>query len=89
MKSETYKLNRKDLLVLVRYKHSKGDQKIPSTVAELRVRWNQTKNRASPCCSPNNSDNEEEEDVDGEEGGEMGTTGLVFEHDESEDESDD
>ena len=37
MKSETYKLNRKDLLVLVRYKHSKGDQKIPSTVAELRV----------------------------------------------------
>jgi hypothetical protein len=24
MKSKTYKLNRKDLLVLVRYKHSKG-----------------------------------------------------------------
>ena len=89
MKSETYKLNRKDLLVLVRYKHSKGDQKIPSTVAELRVCWNQMKNRASPRCSPNNSDNEEEEDVDGKEGGEMDTTGLVFEHDESEDESDD
>jgi hypothetical protein len=81
-------INRKDLLVMVRYKHSKGDQKIPSMVAELRVRWNQTKNRTSPRCSPNNSDNEEEEDVDGEEGGEMGTTGLVFEHDESEDESD-
>jgi hypothetical protein len=37
MKSETYKLNRKDLLVLVRYKHSKGDQKIPSTVADLEA----------------------------------------------------
>ena len=60
-------------------------RKIPSTVAELRVRWNQTKNRASPRCSPNNSDDEEEEDVNGEEGGEMGTTGLVFEHDKSED----
>ncbi len=58
-------------------------------MAELRVQWNQTKNCASLCCSPNNSDNEEEEDVDNEEGGEMGTTGLVFEHDESEDESDD
>ena len=30
----------KDLLVLVRYKHSKGDQKIPSTVADLQARWN-------------------------------------------------
>jgi len=89
MKSKTYKLKRKDLLVLVRYKHSKGDQKIPSTVADLQARWNETKHRASPHCSPNNSDDEEEEDVDDEEGGEMGTTGLVFGHDESEDESDD
>ena len=40
MKSKTYKLNGKELLVLVRYKHVKGDQKIPSMVAELRVRWN-------------------------------------------------
>ena len=35
------------------------------------------------------SDNEEEEDVYDEEGGEMGTTGLVFGHDKSEDESED
>jgi hypothetical protein len=54
----------------------------------MSVRWNDTKNRASPRCSPNNSDNEEEEDVDDEEGGEMGTTGLVFGNDKSEDESD-
>jgi hypothetical protein len=53
MKSKTYKLNRKDLLVLVRYKHSKGDQKIPSTVADLEAWWNKTKHRASPHCSPN------------------------------------
>ncbi len=33
------------------------------------------------------SDDKEEENVDDEEGGEMGTTGLVFGHDESEDES--
>ncbi len=46
--------------------------------------------RASPWCSPNNSDDEEEEDVDNDEGGEIGTTRLVFGHsDESEDESDD
>jgi hypothetical protein len=79
------KEHRKDLLVLVRYKHAKGDQKLPSTVA-----LNETQHRASPRCSPNNSDDEEEEDVDDKEGGEMGTTGLVFGHsDESEDESDD
>jgi hypothetical protein len=53
MKSESYKLNRKDLLVLVRYKNSKGDQKIPSTVADFEARWNKTKHRASPHCSPN------------------------------------
>ena len=88
MKSKTYKLNRKDLLVLVRYKHSKGDQKIPSTVADLKAWSNKTKHRASPHCSPNNSDDKEEEDINDEEGGEMGTTGLVFGHDESEDESD-
>jgi len=45
MESETYKLNSKELLVLVRYKHAKGDQKIPSAVSDLRVRWNDTKNR--------------------------------------------
>ena len=33
-------------------------------------------------------DDKEEDDVNDEEGGEMGTTGLVFGHDESEDESD-
>jgi hypothetical protein len=87
MKSKTYKLNGKELLVLVRHKHAKGDQKIPSAVADLCVWWNETKNCASPHCSPNNSDDEEEEDVDEEEGGEMGTTGSVFGHDESEDES--
>ena len=37
MKNKTYKLNRKELLVLVRYKHVKGDQKIPSAVADLRA----------------------------------------------------
>ncbi len=87
--NKTYKLNSKELHVLVRDKHAKGDKKIPSLVAELCVRWNETRNRASPCCSPNNSDDEEEEDVDDKEGGEMGTTGLVFGHDESEDKSDD
>ena len=57
-------------------------------MADLRVWWNDTKNCAFPCCSPNNSDDKEEEDVDDEEGGEMGTTGLVFGDDESEDETD-
>ncbi len=89
MKNKTYKLNGKELHVLVRYKHVKGDKKIPSSVAELCVWWDEMRNRASPHCSPNNSDDEEEEDVNDEEGGEMGTTGLVFRHDESEDESDD
>ncbi len=56
MESETYRLNSKELLVLVRYKHAKGDQKIPSAVADLPVWWNDTKNCASPCFSPNNSD---------------------------------
>jgi hypothetical protein len=43
------------------------------------------------CCSPNNSDNEEEEVVVEEEGNsivfeEMGTTGLVFGHNDSDNE---
>ena len=42
MKNKTYKLNGKELHVLVRYKHAKGDKKIPSLVAELHVRWNET-----------------------------------------------
>jgi len=57
-------------------------------VAELRVWWNETKNRASPSCRTNNSDDKEEEDVDDKEGGKMGTTGLVFGNDKSEDEND-
>ncbi len=69
------------------YKRTKGDQPIPKGVAALRTWWNDAKHRASPCCSPNNSDNEEEEDdkeeedINDEEGGEMGTTGLVFGND--------
>jgi hypothetical protein len=82
-------------LFLVRYKRMKGDQPMPKGVADLRTRWNVTKHHASPRCNPNNSDDEEqeddeeEEDVNDEEGGGMDTTGLVFGHDKSEDESDD
>ncbi len=95
MKSKKIKLTGKDLLVLVRYKRMKVDQPMPKGVAALRTWWNDTKHRTSPRCSPNNSDgkkeedDKEKEDVNDEEGGEMGTTGLVFGHDESEDESDD
>jgi hypothetical protein len=95
MKSKKIKLTGKYLLVLVRYKRMKGDQPMPKGAAALRTRWNDTKHRACPCCSPNNSDNieeednEEEEEVNDKEGGEMGTTGLVFGHDKREDESDD
>ncbi len=50
-----------------------------------------TKHRLSPRCSPNNSDKEEEEEEEEEEGNsivfeEMGTTGLVFGHDGSDNE---
>ena len=89
MKSKNFKLTSKDLLVLVRYKCTKGDQPIPKGVAALCTRSNETKHSASPRCGPNNSDDEEEEDVNDKEGGEMGTTRLVSGHDESEDESDD
>jgi hypothetical protein len=54
------KLTSKDLLVLVRYKRMKGDQPMPKGVTALCTRWNNTKHRASPRCSPNNSDDEEE-----------------------------
>jgi hypothetical protein len=91
MNRKNFKLTGKDRLVLVRYKRTKGDQPLPKGVAALLTWWNEMKHRASPRCSPNNSDNEdeEEEDVNDEEGGEMGTTGLVFGHDQSEDKSDD
>ena len=60
-------------------------------MADLHVWWNEeTLNHTSPHCSPNNSDDKEEEDVNDVEGGEMGTTRLVFGFVESEDnESDD
>ncbi len=95
MKSKKFKLAGKDLLVLVRYKRMKGDQPMPKGVAALRTWWNDTKHRASPHCSPNNSDDKEEkddkeeDDVNNKEGGEIGTTGLVFGHDKNKDESDD
>ena len=41
----------------------------PKGVAALRTQWKKTKHCASPRCSPNNSDNEEEEDVNDKEGG--------------------
>ena len=69
MNSKNFKLTSKDLLVLVRYKHTKGDQPIPKGVAALRTRWNETKHHAPPCCSPNNSDGKEEEDINDKEGG--------------------
>ncbi len=53
----------------------KGDQPMPKGVAALHTWWNDTKHRASPRCSLNNSDNKkeeddkEEEDVNDEEGG--------------------
>jgi len=74
----------------VRYKYTKEDQKIPHTVADLLAPWNEMQHRTSPCCiiDPNNSDGKEEEDINDEEGEEMGIPGLVFEHDESEYESD-
>ena len=83
----------KKLLLLVRYKHSKDNAAIPSTKADLLAQWNEIKHRSSPCSSPNNSNDEEEEEVENKEGNsivteEIGTTGLVFGHDDSDDESD-
>ncbi len=69
MKSKKIKLTGKDLLVLVRYKRTKGDQPMPKGVAALHTRWNDTKHCASPHCSPNNSDDGEDEDDKEEEDG--------------------
>ena len=81
------------LRVLVRYKQTKEDVAIPSTKADLLAQWNKTKHRSSPCSCPNNSHDDEEEEVENEEGNsidieEIGTTGLVFGHNNSDDESD-
>ena len=45
MKSKKFKLTGKDLLVLVRYKCTKGDQLIPKGVAALRTRWMRRRGR--------------------------------------------
>ena len=90
MKGNNYKLIIDKLRLLVTYKKTKEDAAIPSGKAALLTRWNETKHRLSPRCSPNNSNNEEEEEEE-EEGNsivfeEVGTTGLVFGHDDSDDE---
>ena len=77
--------------LLVRYKQTKEDAAIPSTKADLLARWNEKKHCSSPHSSLNNSDDEEEEEVENEEGNsivikEIGTTGFVFGHNESDDE---
>ncbi len=94
-KDKNCKLTVKKLCLLVRYKQTKEDAAIlPSTKTDLLARWNETKHHSFPCSSPNNSDDKEEEDANDKEGNsivikEIGTTGFIFEHDESEDESDD
>ncbi len=91
MKGKIFKLTINKLCLLVTYKNTKEDAAIPSGKANLLTRWNETKHRLSPRCSPNNSDNAEEEEVEEEEGNsivfeEMGTSGLVFGHDDSDNE---
>jgi hypothetical protein len=89
MKCKNYKLTVDKLCLLVTYKKTKEDVAIPSGKAALLARWNETKHRLSLRCSPNNSDDEEGEEEEEEEGNsivfeEMGTTGLVFGHVDSE-----
>jgi hypothetical protein len=92
MKGKHFKLTIDKLCLLVTYKKTKEDGAIPSEgKATLLTWWNETKHRLSPRCSPNNSNNEEEEEVEEEERNsivfeEMGTTGLVFGHDDSDNE---
>jgi hypothetical protein len=93
MKGNNYKLTVDKLHLLVTYKKTKEDAAIPSGKAALLTRWNETKHRLSLQCSPNNSNNEEEEEEE-EQGNsivfeEVGTTGLVFGHDDSDTECED
>ena len=69
MKDKNCKLTIEKLRLLVRYKHTKEDAAIPSTKADLLARWNKTKHHTSPRCSPNYSNDEEEEDVNDKEWG--------------------
>jgi len=90
MKNKDFKLTVDKLRVLVSYKKRNEDAAIPSGKAALLTRWNETKHRLSPRSSPNNSDDEEEEEEE-EEGNnivfeEIGITGLVFGHNDSDDE---
>ena len=93
MKDKNCKLTIEKLCLLVRYKQTKQDVTIPSTKADLLAWWNETQHHSSPCSSPNKSNDEEEEEVGNEEGNsivikEIGTSGLVFGHKDSDDESD-
>ena len=74
---------------ILKGKREEEEQREVSPAIPFHIIRNPSLLTNTDLCSPNNSDDEEEEDVDDEEGGEMGTTGLVFGHDESEDESDD
>ena len=87
MKGNNYLLAVDKLRLLVTYKKTKIDTAIPSGKAALITQWNETKHRLSPWCSLNNSYDEEEEEEE-EEGNsivfeEMGITGLVFRHNNS------
>jgi hypothetical protein len=57
MKGKNFKPTVDKLHLLVTYKKTKEDAAIPSGKAALLTRWNETKHRLSPRCSPNNSDN--------------------------------
>ena len=90
MKGKNCKLTVDKLRLLVTYKKTKEDAAIPFGKAALLTRWNETKHCLSRRCSLNNSNDEEEEEEE-EEGNsivfeEVGTTGLVFGHDDSDDE---
>jgi ribosomal protein S15P/S13E len=91
MNGNNFKLTTNKLRLLVTYKKTKEDTAIPSGKATLLTLKNETKHCLSPRCSSNNSNNEDEEEVEDKERNsiifeEMGTTEVVFGHDDSDNE---
>ena len=54
MKDRNFKLDIDKFCLLVAYRKTKEDMAIPSGKATLITRYNETKHRLSPRCSPNN-----------------------------------
>ena len=68
--------NLKECSTFLQYKKKDGDAAMPPKVVDRRKRCEDVKSRASPCCSPHASDDEEDDAIAQNQDGTMNVESI-------------